>query len=380
MWKRKRKPAPQPGTPEPRPSEDVEPPPAAPPAAAKEQPGSRVEPTHVAGGHSQTKPRRRLVTATRLRVVVLLVALAALIGVIATFAFRNTGESDEAAAPIYTTIPAPTTGAVAGEAFGTAAPGDCLTWSEADARDLSKVDCAEEHLFEVASQIDLSEYPGSEFGPDAPFPGELRFGELRTELCVPAVQQYLGARYDPYGKYSVNLINPGETGWKEGERTIRCGLQHVGTAGQVFPITGRIAEIDQARVFEPGTCIGINQDIPADPVPCDQPHAYEVVAIIDLGAEFTGGWPRLEDQDRFLDQQCTARTNEYLGSPERLGQLTLTAFWENVRLASWAAGTKRVNCAIGAQVETGGFATITGSAKGDILINGQPPSPPPPPG
>jgi hypothetical protein len=32
---------------------------------------------------------------------------------------------------------------------------------------------------------------------------------------------------------------------------------------------------------------------------------------------------------------------------------------------------------VGKQVEGGGFASVTGTAKGDILIDGQPPVPPP---
>lgn len=312
-----------------------------------------------------------------LRLAVFLVALAALVGVIATFAFRSDPSTENTAdAVTYTTVPAPATGALAGEAFGTAGAGECLTWAAADAGDLAKVDCGQEHLFEVAATIDLSNYPGREFGPSGPYPGELRFGELRSEFCVAAVRGYLGTRYDPYGKFSVNLINPGAKGWAAGERTIRCGLQHVGANGQSFPVVGKVADQEQARIFEPGACVGIVADIPADPVPCDQPHAYEIVALVDLAQEFPGGFPALADQDRYLSDRCNTLTAEYLGGPERLGQLTLTPFWENIRLASWVSGARKVNCAIGAQVQTGGFASITGTAKGEILLNGQPPRAP----
>ena len=98
-----------------------------------------------------------------------------------------------------------TTGAVAGAAFGNAKAGDCLTWSKPDATDLSKTECTQDHLFEVAAAVDLSKYPGAEFAPGAKFPGVLRFAELKEEHCAPAVRAYLGPRYDPSGKFSVGL-------------------------------------------------------------------------------------------------------------------------------------------------------------------------------
>ena len=66
------------------------------------------------------------------------------------------------------------------------------------------------------------------------------------------------------------------------------------------------------------------------------------------------------------------------GDPQALRNKTLTLFWDNLGYDSWLAGSRKVNCSIGKQVEGGGFASITGSAKGDILIDGQPPVAPEP--
>ncbi|GGC64688.1 hypothetical protein GCM10011410_16550 [Hoyosella rhizosphaerae] len=282
---------------------------------------------------------------------------------------------DEEDAPAWETISAPTTGAVAGEAYGTAAVGECLHWSSPDASDLTKVDCADEHRFEVGAVVDLSSFPGSEFGPEAEYPTEIRFSELRTEICEPAVTRYMGARYDPRGRYSINLINPGQDGWQEGERTIRCGLQHVGVTGAVFPMVGQAGQQDQSVVWDDGFCIGINFEAPTDPVPCEEPHAYEVVGTVDLGEHFGDGYPPVAEQDRFLDDRCRQLAADYLGSPERLTEQRLTAFWDTRSLSSWLAGSRLVNCSIGAQTGAGGgFSAIVGSARGDITIDGQRPS------
>ena len=55
----------------------------------------------------------------------------------------------------------------------------------------------------------------------------------------------------------------------------------------------------------------------------------------------------------------------------------MTLFWDNLDLDSWLVGSRKINCSIGKETDGNGFATIVGSAKGDILINGQAPVPPP---
>lgn len=321
------------------------------------------------------KQKKRPPSAKLTRRALVLVAAGAILAAIATFAIAGFDRTEK-----RETGPAggsSTTSAVAGEAFGTSTSGDCLTWSELDASDLAKVECSERHLFEVVADIDLSVFPGAEWGPGTRFPSVLRFTELRDEQCVPAAMDYLNGRFDPYGKFSVGLINPGEAGWAAGERTLRCGLQFSSTTGNLLPITGNVADQDQSRVWDVGVCIGINNGVPADPVDCATPHAFEVVAVVDLSERFTGGLPSVEDQDAFLEETCTQRVNEYLGDPDALRNKTLTLFWDNLRFDSWLAGSRKVNCSVGKQVDGGGFASITGSAKGDILIDGQPPESPP---
>ena len=69
-------------------------------------------------------------------------------------------------------------------------------------------------------------------------------------------------------------------------------------------------------------------------------------------------------------------TDAYL-APTKLRTTTLTLIYPTVSLPSWAAGSREVACSIGATLGNGGWATLVNSAKGPLLINGQPPVPPP---
>jgi hypothetical protein len=263
------------------------------------------------------------------------------------------------------------------KAFGTAAAGDCLSWTKPDRGDLVKVNCSNKHLFEVAADVDMSKYPGKEFGTGSRFPDSLRLTELKEEHCVPAVQQYLSGRFDPRGRYMVGLMYPSPDGWKYGDRTLRCGLQFSGSSGTPLPSTGSAVEHDQSKVFEPGMCLGINQNLPTDPVDCSQPHAVEIVSTVDLGARFPGGPPAKDEQDKFVEGECAKSASDYLGSPDAVRDKTLTLFFDYLDARSWLAGSRKLDCMIGKGTDREGFAPITGSAKGDILINGQAPVPPP---
>ncbi|RMI34185.1 septum formation family protein [Nocardia stercoris] len=263
-------------------------------------------------------------------------------------------------------------------AFGSAKSGDCLTWTDAKTLDLTKVNCSDKHLFEVTADIDLSKYPGKEFGPEAPFPDSLRFSELRDENCGPAAADYLGGKLDPRGKFVVGMINPGDPGWRSGDRTIRCGLQLVSANGNATQqSTGRVQNADQSRIFEPGTCIGLTQNLPTnEPVDCAKPHAYEVISVVDLSQQFQGPPPDNDAQDKFMQDQCSHAVDEYLGGQDDLMNKTLTAFWDNLDPRSWLVGSHKLNCLVGKGSQDG-FSSITGSAKGDIQIDGQAPVPPP---
>ncbi|WP_040793880.1 septum formation family protein [Nocardia higoensis] len=312
-------------------------------------------------------------SAHTLRWGLLATAAGAVVAALVTLAV--TGFQSESGLEVHNPAAPPHT--VLDKEFGTASTGDCLSWNKPDRSDLVKVDCANRHLFEVAADIDMSRYPGVEFGPGSRFPDSLRLTELKEEHCVPAVQRYMNGKFDPRGRYVVGLMYPSADGWTAGDRTLRCGLQFSASTGAPLPTVGSAAEQDQSKVFEPGTCLGINQNLPTDPIECAQEHSVEIVSSVDLAANFTGGPPAKADQDKYVEQQCTDAVNAYLGSPEAIRNKTLTLFFDYVDTASWLAGSRKLDCMIGKGTDREGFAPIVGSAKGDILINGQAPVPPP---
>lgn len=309
------------------------------------------------------------------RYALALVLVGAVVAAVLTFVL--TGSKHHAALSVHAPGAQPT-GAVAGAAFGTAQPGDCLTWSNPDASDLAKVDCGQPHLFEVAELIDLRAYPSSEFGTGTKLPGVLRFAELKDEHCLPAVREYLSGHFDPHGKFSVGLINPGPAGWAANERTLRCGIQYSTSTGTPLPFSGTVASQDQSKVLTPGTCIGINQNLPTDPVDCAGPHAFEVVSTVDLTPQFSGPPPTDTAQDKAMSGICAKDSSAYLGGSEVLRNKTLTLFWDHIAPDSWLAGNRKLDCMIGKGGDQDGFAPVTGSAKGAITINGAPPVAPPP--
>lgn len=265
-------------------------------------------------------------------------------------------------------------------AFADAKTGYCLNWADNALDAAAIVDCKDEHRFEVTQSIDTRLYPGSEFGPDADPPTPARIQQITLEQCEPATRRYLGPRYDPNSRFSISLLWAGDKAWKHsGERRLLCGLQLKGPANQQLAFRGRVAEQDQSKIWPPGTCLGIDPPTnqPNDaPVDCAAPHAMEVVGSVNLAEKFPEGLPPDIDQDAFIKEVCTSLTDAYL-APVKLRDTTLTLIYSTISLPSWTAGSRQVSCSIGATLGNGGWATLINSAKGPLLINGQPPVPPP---
>jgi hypothetical protein len=265
-------------------------------------------------------------------------------------------------------------------AFGRAVGGDCLEWPDHTLDSATIVDCTDKHKFEVAESVDLRTFPGSEYESDAGAPSAGRIEQITREQCEPAVRRYLGARFDPNGKFVTSMLWS-EPAWRQhGERRMLCGLQLPGPDGQQVAFRGKIAELDQSEVWPPGTCLGIDPGTnqPTDiPVDCEAPHSMEVTGTVNLAEKFPDALPTEPDQDAFIKDTCTRLTDEYL-APVQLRDTTLTLTYNTVSLPSWSAGSREIACRIGATLGNGGWATLLNSAKGPLMINGQAPSPPPP--
>ncbi|HEU0190361.1 MAG TPA: septum formation family protein [Mycobacterium sp.] len=258
--------------------------------------------------------------------------------------------------------------------------GDCLMWPENTLDAATVVNCADEHRFEVAESVDMRTFPGVEYGPDAAPPSAARIEQITQEQCESAVRRYLGAKFDPHSRFVASMLWSGDRAWRQyGERRMLCGLQLPGTDGQQLPFTGKVAEIDQSKVWPAGTCLGIDATTnqPTDvPVDCAAPHTKEVTGTVNLAERFPEALPPEPEQDVFIKDACTRMTDAYL-APVQLRDTTLTLTYATISLPSWSAGSREVACSVGATLGNGGWAALLNSARGPLLINGQQPIPPP---
>src|SRR5271165_4583975 len=325
------------------------------------------------------EPWWRSLQATPTRRALLLTALGGLLIAGVTTALPAGADN---ASPLGSLAPKaiPSTGSRSSATFDSAHNGDCLNWPNNSPDQASIVDCKDDHRFEVAEAVDMRTFPGSEYGPGAAPPSPARIQQISQEQCEAAVRNYLGPKFDPNSKFTVSLLWAGDRAWRQsGERRMLCGLQLPGTNNQQQAFKGKVADVDQSKVWPAGTCLGIdpttNQPIDV-PVDCGAPHAMEITGTVNLAEKFPGPVPAEPDQDGFIKDSCTKMTDAYL-APIKLRATTLTLIYPTVSLPSWAAGSREVACSIGATLGNGGWATLVNSAKGQLLINGQPPVPPP---
>lgn len=252
--------------------------------------------------------------------------------------------------------------------------GTCLDWPVDNPRAMRRLDCAQPHIFEVTSNVEISQ----EYGPDAPPPDEKQWQTIANDKCTEGVAAYLGGKLDPLGKYSVSALKPTDEQWSSGDRKLRCGLHRVTALGTRLPTTGSAAGQDQSNIFDPGTCFALTENNAiGDPIDCGRAHSIEVVGNVDLSQAFPAPeYPQPNAQGTKLAELCAVAANEYSGGVD-LAAKKLTLSWDTVPEQSWAAGSRKVDCEVGATLPDGtGLAPVTGTIKGAGLVTAAPDQPP----
>lgn len=240
--------------------------------------------------------------------------------------------------------------------FGNAEAGSCLGWPPDAPNSPSFVQCRENHMFEVAKSVDMT-----------------NFGEP----CQAAVRSYLGTRYDPNSRFTIGVLWAGDA---QGSRNLLCGLQLLGIDGKPTAFKGSVAELDQSKVWIPGTCLGIDTgahrstDIPVD---CAKEHAVEVTGSVGLAERFPGGPPPEPEQEAYIRDACTRLTEGYL-APVPLAATGLALNYSTLAPASWTAGSRQVSCGIVSYGDEG-LKPLVGSVRGQAPGDQAPPPPPPAP-
>jgi hypothetical protein len=236
--------------------------------------------------------------------------------------------------------------------------GTCLDWPNDAPQNMRRVPCDKPHTFEVTKNVEI----GDQYGANAPAPDEQGWQTIVTEKCTEVGKTYLGGTFDPYGKYTVGALKPSADQWREGDRKLRCGVQRVTPSGKrLLTTTGTAAKQDQSNVHEPGTCFAlVNKKEVGDPVDCAKEHSYEVVGNVDLSTVFPGEAPTEDAQLQKTVDLCPQVATKYTGGKD-LAKLQLSLYSDWLRPESWAAGSRKVNCKVGALEPDGTLRPVRGS-------------------
>lgn len=250
-----------------------------------------------------------------------------------------------------------------------AVAGECLDWSKADLSDAKKVDCSAAHKFEVTGLADITgAYP-----KEAPFPNAEAWEKIAQEQCAQAATTYTGGKLDPDGKYGVSTLNPDERRWSDGYRQLRCGLQVTAPSGAALPSFGSAKTQDQSNVYDPGVCLALgDKNTVGDPVDCAQPHAFEIIGVFQHPE---GEFLAPEKQDPIMSEKCAAIAAEYTGGAD-LKAKGLVVTWDTRSEKSWAVGSRKANCKVGAVPQGENLVAWSGSVRnpnGAPLTTSNPP-------
>jgi hypothetical protein len=230
------------------------------------------------------------------------------------------------------------------------------------------VDCRGDHRFEVAEVVEV----------DAPTEPASHLDRIFRESCPAAVNRYLASRFDPDGRFGVGMVWSPDGAEPQSGGLLLCGLQ-LSHPGASSTFQGRVRDLDQSAIWPAGTCLGILDGTVTDaPVDCASAHAMEISGSVNLADVFTGPPPATVAQDDVVRDGCAATTAAYLppGSP---AATSLTVRYTPISEAGWAAGSRQVACRLGSAEPGGRWATLVGSARTGVLIDGQPAAPAPPP-
>jgi hypothetical protein len=109
-----------------------------------------------------------------------------------------------------------------------------------------------------------------------------------------------------------------------------------------------------------------------DPVDCAQPHAFEIVGVFQHPE---GEFLAPEKQDPIMSEKCAAIAAEYTGGAD-LKAKGLLVTWDTRSDKSWAVGSRKANCKVGAVPQGENLVAWSGSVRnpnGAPLTTSNPP-------
>jgi hypothetical protein len=250
--------------------------------------------------------------------------------------------------------------------------GDCLRFAStsldslpyAPRSDEAILDCGQRHTHEVYLAETL------EAGADAPFPGE-ELGRRVDRICGEGFDRYVGLPV-PESNLDIVLYLPDAEEWAAGERYVACVVYRPGPLDTIIEIEGTLhragGEVAWPTTF--GTCFSASFPSPrhGDPVPCDGPHAYEIVGLAVAAVAPDAPFPGRAELDRQVDDECTLALVEYVDGPVISSGVTVGSL--PIDEVDWELGTRTFPCIAFAQDEVGRLLDVRGSFAGEWEIVG----------
>lgn len=92
-------------------------------------------------------------------------------------------------------------------------------------------------------------------------------------------------------------------------------------------------------------------------VPCDQPHVYEVFAVVEHPAGEDEPYPGRDDTLEYSDAACRDEFEPYVGASYETSDLFITSVYPSA--ATWSLGDRAITCMLRAEDER----RLTGSAR-----------------
>ena len=234
--------------------------------------------------------------------------------------------------------------------------------------DTSVVDCSGRRLFEQAGSVRLTD--------QVAVPDDRLWRQLVNERSTRSCSTTSTAGSTPTGATASGRSSRRPPSGPRATASCAAGCRARPARARSTRSTGAWPSPTSRRCTEPGTCLAIDGRTIGDPIECAGQHAVEAVGVVDLAGRFPEAFPRVGDQDGFLQPECGRIATEYAGGPEVIAAKKLTVYWDNLTEESWKAGTRKVNCNLAALLpDRSGFAPVTGPVRGDVVV-GETPAPP----
>ncbi len=215
------------------------------------------------------------------------------------------------------------------------------------ARIVFLTDCEAPHGFEVFAVFE------HRAGPAVPYPADEKLIVYSVAACAPHFERYVGAPVLGSG-LGLRTIFPSEDQWALGEREMRCVVRSATQSELSTSMRntgGLIHEgLRDSNTFAVGDCFDEPTPESGFLVParaCDEPHDFEVLAIIEHENGPEADYPGEEALWEAAETPCIAAFEDYVGIPFWVSDLVL--FPMAPTLDEWTLGSRSSACVLAHQ-------------------------------